>query len=111
MNEAILKEIIDKPGLVETLCELTTSMSLALAVLKLHQQEKAIEELKCKLTDTTYRLDIAIERLDKEGMWAKRVEHRFTLMETMVSEHMTLVRKLTGEKQSVPESVKSKEVK
>ena len=86
---AVIEQIIDRPELVEQLCELTSSMTLALAVGKLQKQQKEIDRLRLANTETTARLDAAVERLEKASTFIKGMDRRLKLCETVVSEKQT----------------------
>lgn len=83
---AVLDEIIEDPSLVSQLCELTSSMSLALAVSKLQKQQKEIETLKSKVVRAEKKLDDAIEKLDHVADFVKKnLNSRLTIVENKIS--------------------------
>jgi len=68
---AILDEIIEDPELIKKLCDFASSMSLALACLKLQEQQKEITDLKVKLTDLREDHRQTREKLDKVAAFVK----------------------------------------
>lgn len=84
---AVIEQIIDRPELVEQLCELTSSMTLALAVSKLQSQQKEIDRLRLANTETICKLEAVTERLEKASRFIQGMDRRLKICETLTNEH------------------------
>lgn len=82
---SIIEQIIERPELVEQLCELTSSMTLALAVSKLQSQQKEIDRLRLASTETICKLEAMTERLEKASRFMKLVDDRLKICESLTN--------------------------
>jgi septal ring factor EnvC (AmiA/AmiB activator) len=83
----IVEQLINDPKLVENLVDFTSSMSLALVVIKLREQERSQAELRISVAEMKTTIETLTERLEKSGRWAKKLELRLNQMEAKNGTH------------------------